>query len=137
MYPYVGSKFDMPIGKPNRIEGKDINLDKFFGFIRCKVITNPDKLPLHGHKYNGKLLFANHKDTEMMLFSEEVKYAMKLGYKYEFLYGYEFARCKLLQNIMSDGFKNKAEAKRNGQSVMEKTWKIVINSAYGFFGLKW
>jgi hypothetical protein len=38
---------------------------------------------------------------------------------------------------MTEGFANKAQAKADGQSVMEKTWKIVINSAYGFFGLRW
>jgi DNA polymerase elongation subunit (family B) len=38
---------------------------------------------------------------------------------------------------MKDGFKRKAEAKANDNPVMEKTWKIVINSAYGFFGLRW
>ena len=38
---------------------------------------------------------------------------------------------------MADGFKNKALAKQEGKPVMEKTWKIIINSAYGFWGLNW
>ena len=38
---------------------------------------------------------------------------------------------------MKDGFERKALEKEKGNAVMEKTWKIVINSAYGFFGLRW
>jgi hypothetical protein len=38
---------------------------------------------------------------------------------------------------MKDGFENKAQAKKDKQPVMEKTWKIMINSAYGFWGLRW
>lgn len=40
----------MPVGKPKFIEGSEIDIDNFFGFIRCKVYTNPDVLPLHGFK---------------------------------------------------------------------------------------
>lgn len=127
----------MPIGKPVFVQGSEIDIDDFFGFIRCKVITNRNSIPLHGMKYNNKLVFANHKNTEMTLFSEEIKLGLKLGYTYEFIDGQRFERSPLLRDIMSDGFKLKAESKKKGESVMEKTWKIVINSAYGFFGLRW
>ena len=73
----------------------------------------------------------------MMLFSEEIKKGMSVGYKYTFDYGYKFEKAMLLEKVMKDGFKLKAEAKKNGEPVMEKTWKIVINSCYGFFGLRW
>ena len=74
LYPAVGSKFMMPIGNPVRVEGFDIDITTFYGFIRCLVTTNTNTLPLHGYKAsNGKLAFAHHVDTEMMLFSEEIK----------------------------------------------------------------
>ena len=38
---------------------------------------------------------------------------------------------------MKGGFKYKAEHKYLGNSVLEKTWKIIINSGYGFWGLKY
>jgi hypothetical protein len=65
----------MPIGNPVRIEGDEIDITKFYGFIRCLVTTNRKSLPLHGYKSSkeGKLAFAHHVDTEMMLFSEEIK----------------------------------------------------------------
>lgn len=137
LYPAMGAKHHYPIGNPIRVERDQIDIENFFGFIECYVTTSPDVLPLHGHKYEGKLVFANHERTSMMLFCEEIKYGMSLGYRYEFLHGYRFEKAPLLRDIMSDGFKLKAEAKANGQPVLEKTWKIVINSAYGFFGLRW
>lgn len=63
---------DLPTGKPlfhKKIE--DIN--NFFGFIRCKVTTNKKMVPLHGYKCDGKLMFSHHENTEMVLFSEEIK----------------------------------------------------------------
>lgn len=38
---------------------------------------------------------------------------------------------------MSEGFKNKAVEKKNGNKVLEKTHKIIINSGYGFWGLRY
>ena len=60
LYPYIGTECKMPVGDPVRVEGKDIDINDFFGFIRCKVTTNDKVLPLHGFKNDGKLLFANH-----------------------------------------------------------------------------
>ena len=59
----------------------------------------------------------------MMLFSEELKLGLELGYEYKPLYGYAFENAPLLRDIMTDGFKLKAESKKNGQPVLEKTWK--------------
>lgn len=38
---------------------------------------------------------------------------------------------------MKDGFEFKAENKKLGNEVLEKTWKIIINSGYGFWGLRY
>lgn len=137
LYPYVCAKNTLPVGKPIKVDGGDIDIKSFYGFIRCKVTTNPEVLPLHGIKNDNKLTFANHTQTEIMLFSEEIKYGLTLGYKYEYIYGYKFNRGCVLNDIMKDGFLKKAENKRLGKTVLEKTWKIVINSCYGFFGLRW
>lgn len=71
------------------------------------------------------------------MFSEEIKTGLALGYTYKPIYGYRFDKAPLLRDIMTDGFKLKAESKNNGQPILEKTWKQVICSAYGFFGLRW
>ena len=71
-------------------------------------------MPLHGHKFNGKLVFAHHDKTEMLLFSEEIKYGLKMGYEYKPMYGYSFGNAPLLKDIMNDGFKLKADYKEAG-----------------------
>ena len=136
LYPSVGRNM-LPIGEPVKVNGLDIDLENFYGFVCCDVTTNPDTLPLHGHKYDGKLVFAHHVNTEMMLFSEEIKAGLALGYTYKPLYGYRFDKAPLLRDVMTDGFKFKAEAKRNGQPILERTFKQIINSIYGFWGLRW
>lgn len=40
----------------------------------------------------------------MMLFSEEIKLGLELGYKYDFIYGYQFDKAMLLKDVMVDGF---------------------------------
>ena len=50
----------------------------------------------------------------MMLFSEEIRLGMTLGNTYTFLYGYAFQKAPLLRDLMTDGFKLKAEAKSQG-----------------------
>jgi hypothetical protein len=79
-----------PFGKPVFVDGSDIVIHDFFGFIRCKVYTNDAVIPLHGFKQDSKLTFAHHIGTEMTLFSEELKYGIDLGYKYEILDGYRY-----------------------------------------------
>lgn len=111
LYPYCGSKQLMPIGLPVDVKGSDIDIENFFGFIRCKVTTNKSTIPLHGMKHNNKLVFAHHTNTEMYLFSEEIKKGLKIGYTYEFLEGCSFDKAPLLKDIMQDGFKLKADAK--------------------------
>lgn len=115
----------------------EIDINKFFGFIRCKLWTNKDTIPLHGYKSENKLVFAHHDGTEMTLFSEEIKRGLFLGYRYEFIDGYKFDQGPVMKQFMEDGFRLKAESKAQGKSVMEKTWKIMINSGYGFWGIRW
>jgi hypothetical protein len=50
----------------------------------------------------------------MMLFSEEIKYGLTLGFKYDVIRGFKFDSAPLLRDIMTDGFKLKAEAKLKG-----------------------
>jgi hypothetical protein len=38
---------------------------------------------------------------------------------------------------MSDGFKKKALAKKEGNESLETTFKLLINSGYGFFAYRW
>lgn len=59
------------------------------------------------------------------------------GYKYEFLDGIKYKKEPLMEDFMGEGFKNKALEKKKGNKVLEKTHKIIINSGYGFWGLRY
>jgi hypothetical protein len=136
LYPAVARQM-LPIGNPVLVQGKDIDIKKFFGYIRCRLKTNNSIIPLHGYKYEGKLVFGQHEATEMTLFSEEIKRGIELGNTYEFIDGQQFDKAPVMKQFMQEGFELKAASKACGQSVMEKTWKIMINSGYGFWGIGW
>lgn len=73
----------------------------------------------------------------MMLFSEEVQYGLTLGNKYEIIYGIKFDKGFILKDFMKEGFQKKALAKKEGNSVLETTHKLIINCGYGFWGYRW
>jgi len=155
LYPAMCAKHDMPYGKPEPMNKSNWALhgtksstwtkdqrrafDNFFGFAQVKVRTlRPDIVPLHGIKAHGKLHFPIMETwTQTTLFSEEIKLGLEEG-QYEYIIGdaIQFQRGKILKEFMSDGFKKKAEAKSQNQAALAQVWKIIINSGYGFFGLR-
>ena len=148
-------KHELPYGKPEKKNEANWNLhktrtsnwtkeqkadfDDFFGFVQVKVRTlRKDIVPLHGIKHNGKLEFPIMENwTHTTLFSEEIKLGLKEN-QYDYIFGdaIEFQRGMILKDFMQDGFQKKAEAKSKNQSAMAQIWKIIINSGYGWFGLR-
>jgi len=140
---------DLPYGKSKFVDGKDINIDKFFGFIRCKVKQiKKDIIPLHCVKLdtkgrvvqtNGKLTFPIIDDwTELTLFSEEIKLGMGM-YEYEFLDGIQFEKGKCMEKYVRHLYKMKEDSSPKGiapNPVLRQIAKIWVNSAYGYWGLK-
>lgn len=95
--------------------------------------------PLFGMNENASYIFRWHKDwTEMTIYEEELKFAMdqKLDYEYEPINAIIFEHQEVLRSCMEDLFKKKAQAKQDGKPGLSKTWKIIINSLYGVWGLK-
>lgn len=143
LFPDVGRN-DLPYGFPEPMGADEIwtghQLNKnFFGFVRCRVRTvRRDMKPLHGYRMNKKLTFpVFEKPTEMVLFSEELRLGLSLGmYEYEVLDGYGFKRHPFLKEFFEMGFSRKAQEKENGNPALALAWKIIINSGYGFFGLR-
>lgn len=155
LYPAMCVKHQLPCGKPETKNESNWNLYKtrssewtkqqkaefadFFGFVQVRVRTlRSDIVPLHGIKHTGKLEFPiMDKWTYTTLFSEEMKLGLKENqYDYILGEGIEFQRGMILKDFMMDGFKKKAEAKSRNQSAMAQIWKIIINSGYGWFGLR-
>jgi hypothetical protein len=130
-----------------RIKNKEL-----FGkmlFWKVKVISPKAKIgmsmdplhrkPLFGVKENGMYLFRWFEEwTEMTLFEPEIIYAMEQGLDYEFypINAILFHHSPCLKSCMETLFVKKAQAKEQGHEALEKTWKIIINSLYGVWGLK-
>ena len=138
LYPSVCVN-KLPVGKPEYV--KKFNKPESYSFIRCRVRTTENGYkhkPLHYVKKDGKMIFP-HFDTwtTMTLYSAEIQYGLSRDlYEYELLDGYRFQGGYLLKDFMLNGFNRKAEAKSNGDKAMAQTWKIIINSGYGFWGLR-
>ena len=73
----------------------------------------------------------------MVLFSEELQVGIKSGmYEYEIKGGYTFQSAPWMKNFFEEAFDRKAQAKKPGNNALAQVWKIIINSGYGFWGLR-
>lgn len=141
LYPSMG-KHDLPYGKPVFHSDLSNGLpEDFFGFVRCRVrSTDFTRKPLHAYMDHdgGKLLFPYFKEwTEMDLFSEEVRRGMAEGmYEYEFVDGYAFRRAPVMKDFFESLFRRKASASAEGKKALAQVFKIILNSGYGFWGLR-
>jgi hypothetical protein len=142
LYPSQMVK-DLPYGKPVKISADEIKKlgENFFGFIRVKCTTIDKKaLPLHGYKDSEKgfkLTFPIFNQKELTLFSGEYHEGVKSGiYQYEILDGMQFQKATYMKDCILECFKNKSEAKSNGDKALAQVYKIIANSSYGFFALR-
>ena len=127
---------DMPIGNPSL--STDTELNNYFGFVYGKI-TAPDSNQLRV----PYIQMRDDKTGEVscprgsfsrMIFSEEIKEAIKDGYTIKVLYGYKFERGKdLFKNYVSTMY----NIKKNSKDPVEKALsKLLLNSLYGKFGMK-
>jgi hypothetical protein len=144
LYPYVQGKYEYPYGKYREVDlgGTDTLPDEVFGFVRVRVRnTHFDELPLHGYwdKKSCKLLFPHFQNwTELVIFSEEIRYSLDndLGYEYEFLSAYTYERKgRIFKKLIEELYKMKLEAQEKKNKALRSTAKTTINSSYGFWGI--
>ena len=111
LYPAMGC-YDLPYGEPEYINFHNNSTlpDSFFGFIKCLVKTKCNKRrPIHGDKSLNKLCFReHHKWEEMTLFSEEVRYGLKIDmYDYQFIEGYNFKKAPIMKEYLKNALRKK------------------------------
>jgi hypothetical protein len=109
------------------------------GFVKVMVKGTEENLnykkPMHSIKMDGKLLFPYIENwREETFFSEEIRYGLSLGYKYKPIEAVLYRRMNLMKRLFEDCFKYKQEATENGETAKAAMWKIILNSAYGFWG---
>jgi hypothetical protein len=136
LYPDVGRKY-LPYGEPEIVKlNKATRLEKsFFGWVECLVRTkNRKHIPKHAVLKDDRLIFPIFENwTKINVFSEELDYEQ---YEYEFITGIKFKKARIKQKFFNDGFRNKAKSKAEGNPAMAQAYKIIINSGYGFWGLR-
>jgi len=141
--------YDLPYGLPIHRSKEQINPETFHGFIRCMVrqkmsCNRGSGLPythlvnLHGVKGHNGLTFPTIINwTEMYLYSHELQVGLKHDlYEYDIIDGIEFRKGTVMKSFIEKMYKLKQEAEKDGNKVMRKTAKIIINSSYGFWGLR-
>lgn len=84
-----------------RIHNENINLNTFFGFIKCEVLcpTIIDR-PILPVKYQGRTIYPLALLSKWIgtYFSEEIKAVIPLGYIIKPIIGYEFSKLDLFSN---------------------------------------
>jgi hypothetical protein len=137
LYPWAMKFCPMPIGKPVYIEGSSLNLDDLFGFVYVKVWAPKRHIPILPYKIktsSGAITTIYPTGTwEGWYFTEEVRNAIKFGYKFKIFKGYQFKKSYIFGAYVSALYKIKCS------STPDSPWyiisKLLLNSLYGRFGM--
>lgn len=139
LYPAVMSHYLMPIGIPNYFEGDIRAVDhNAFGFFYCDI-TSPQYLehPILLRRIEtseGTRTIAGLGSWSGWICSTEMDNAIKFGYTFKIIKGYEFETGDLFSTYV-----NKMYTLRQLYSkdhAMNLIAKLVMNSLYGKFGMK-
>ena len=125
---------DMPVGNP--ILTTENDLDKLFGFTYGTIIPpNEDELrvAIIRNRENNEIVFPR-RPFKRLIFTEEIKEAIKYGYSFEPDYTFQFKRGKdVFKDYVLEHYEEKANAKDN---LTRNTAKLKLNTLYGKFGMK-
>jgi len=126
---------DMPVGDP--ILSLETNLDNIFGFVFGEI-TCPDENIL-------QVPFIQNRDPiwnlnnyprgkfKRLIFSEEIKYALKFGYTINIEYCYQFKKGKdFFKKYVNDHYEIKSSST---DPVQKAIAKLFLNSLYGRMGI--
>jgi hypothetical protein len=131
LYPFAMTK-PMPVGRPRHVYNPD--LKDFFGFASA-IVEAPVSLriPFLQSRVGTKTL--NPVGTfQGWYFSEELKYAEKLGYKITLDEGYGFKEgIGVFDEFVNTFFKLKKDAASKAD---RHAYKLMLNSLYGRFGMR-
>jgi len=106
LYPFIMAKTPMPVGKPIPFQGDIRAIEpEAFGFFYCKI-TSPDNLkhPILQRRIktdSGLRTVAGLGTWEAWIFSAEMDNAIKFGYNFEILNGYQFEKGYIFKKLMS------------------------------------
>nr|QWO71448.1 DNA polymerase [Termitomyces bulborhizus] len=128
----------MPGGLP-RISS-ETNLENIFGFVEAIVEAPTErklKVPILPVK-RDELTVLFRGTVKGIFFSEELKYAVSVGYKiHKILSCVEFDRVEgVFNEYINDIYTCKTQSEQEGNKVSRYIFKLLLNSLYGRLGLK-
>jgi hypothetical protein len=138
LYPTVMANNPMPVGKPVYFEGDILKLNpEAFGFFYCKI-TSPQYLehPILQRRIktsSGIRTIAGLGNWEGYIFSEEMNNAIKYGYKFKVISGYEFKQGNLFSEYVNKMYNLRIQYDKSHP--MNYIAKLLLNSLYGKFGM--
>jgi len=138
LYPSQMLNESMPIGKPVLFYGDIRKVEaNAFGFFYCNIIA-PDNLihPIlqtHVKINNTYRTIAPLGQWSDMIFSAEMDNAMKLGYKFEILWGYKFEHKIIFKDYVENLYQFRLNYPKSNP--LNLTAKLLLNSLYGRFGM--
>jgi hypothetical protein len=135
LYPYVMKEFNYPVGKGIFVKNDEINLDTFFGFLEVEVYCPPSiKIPLLTKYDRLRGLICPSGNWKDIYFSEELKAAKYLGYKFKIYRGVSYKSKKIFIGIIQKFHDLRNQYSKNSPS--NTILKLLMNSLYGRFGMK-
>ena len=143
LYPYEMQKHDLPYGKYESIKLNETTKfnSEWFGMIKVAIKSNSTNWkPYYGIKENGKLMFRHFDEyTTIITTTPHIEYAINnnLDYSYKFIKVWNYKeKSKYFKDIIDGCYKLKIKAEENNNKPLRQMGKIVINSIYGFWGIK-
>jgi hypothetical protein len=138
LYPFTMEDKLMPTGKPIFFRGDIREVDpNAFGFFYCNIITPTDLLhPIiqtHIKTENGLRTIAPLGEWSDMIFSAEKDNAVKLGYKFEILWGYKFKPENVFKEYVDCLYQMRLDFPKSNP--LNLIAKLLSNSLYGRFGM--
>ena len=139
LYPFIMANTLMPIGLPFAFEGDIRAIDSnAFGFFYCKI-TSPDyiKHPILQRRIKtseGLRTIAGLGTWNGWIYSLEMDNAMKHGYTFEILHGYQFEKGYVFKEYVNILYNLRLQYSKGDP--MNLIAKLLMNSLYGKFGMK-
>ena len=129
----------MPIGSPIAFEGDIRKIDpNAFGFFYCKITSKEFmQHPILQRRIktpNGIRTIAGLGSWSDWICSSELDNAMKFGYKFEIIKGYEFETGDIFSDYINKMYNLRLEYPKG--SAMNLIAKLLMNSLYGKLGMK-
>lgn len=138
LYPFIMMNYDMPVGVGKlSTDSNFLQSDAFFGFLDVTVVylsfDKTSNIPFLPFFDENKGLLSAKGIWRGTYFSEEIKYAKKLGYLIIYHKGLSYERGKIFKNFVKTIYDIRL---KNRNTPLEYTTKLILNSLYGRFGMQ-